>query len=100
MDSLKNEVPIDTGLIGDNHRTMTYLICYKTPFILDDSPLIINSRIGDDMSLRAILGLRMILLLYVFFDFDTGTLKHLAINEGFVFTHSTRRSWYTYYGIV
>ena len=72
---------VDTGGYGDNHGAMTFLIRYKEQFLLDGILLIITFYLGNDVSLRVVFGLPMIMLLRASLNFETSTLLCLSINE-------------------
>ena len=80
---MKLEVAIDTGAAGDDQDAMMSLIHYKINFLLDGNPLIITFGLGDDVSLRTILDLPMILLLRASPNFEITVLKCPAINKYF-----------------
>ena len=81
--SLKFEVAIDTGAARDDHDAMMSLIHYNINFLLDGNPIIITFGLGDDVSLRTVLDLPMILLLRASLNFEIAILKCPVINEYF-----------------
>ena len=86
FDYLKPEVTIDTDLSGDVQDAIIALIRYIISFLLNYSRLIITFDVDNDVSVRAIIGLLMILFLRVSLNFKTDTLICPTINKFFEFT--------------
>ena len=86
FDYLKPEVTIDTDLSGDVQDAIIALIRYTISFLLNYSRLIITFDVDNDVSLRAIIGLLMILFLRVSINFKTDTLICPTINKKNAFT--------------
>ena len=83
-DSLNLEGAIYTDMgNNNNHGAVTVLIRYRTPFLIDGSPLIIIFGLGEDVSLCTVLGLPVMLLLRKFLDFTTRTLTCSKFNVDF-----------------
>ena len=80
---LKPELAIDTSAGNDDHSAITAVIRYRASFLLDDSSLTIIFGLGEDISLRTVLGLPMMLLFHASLDLINGTLSCPAINVEF-----------------
>ena len=77
---------IDTDLSGDVQDAIIALIRYTISFLLNYSRLIITFDVDNDVSLRVIIGLLMILFLRVSLNFKTDTLICPTINKILAFT--------------
>ena len=69
---------------NDDHGQMNVVIRYKTPYIVNGKgPFVLSFVVGNDVSLRCVLGLPALLAMRASIDLTSGLLSYTELNREF-----------------
>ena len=81
---LLTTLDFDLGHLPSNHSQMTAVIRYHIPYLVNNKdPLILSFVLGNDMSLRSVLGRSTLLSMGTTIDLSRGTLSCSELNFNF-----------------